>query len=136
MLVSLRRGALTVVALACVTACSGNDPAATADKITRAVYANDLDTTVADFDDQTKKDVSRGELGEISDMMHGMGDYKSLTQRSANADTGRYEYDAAFTKGSLLIQLRIDASGKIGAYRVAPEGTPTAAAPGGGSGNG
>ena len=126
-----------VAACAFAAACSnGGDPQATADKLTRAVYANDLDTMVANFDDQTKKDVSRGELGEISDMMHGMGDYKSLTQRSANADSGRYEFDAAFTKGSMLVQLRIDPSGKIGAYRVAPEGTPTAAAPGAGKSNG
>ena len=121
--------AAALASIAFVTACGGNDANATAERITRAVYANDLDSTIATFDDQTKKDVTRGELGEISDMMHGLGDFKSLTPRSANADSGRYEYDAAFTKGSMLVQLRIDASGKVGAYRVAPEGSLAASAP-------
>ena len=118
-----------LASVAVLTACGGNNPNATAERITRAVYANDLDSTIATFDDQTKKDVSRGELGRISDMMHGLGDFKALTPRSANDDSGRYEYDAQFSRGSMLVQLRIDASGKVGAYRVAPEGTPTASAP-------
>jgi len=123
-------GALLACALL-LGACSsgGNqDPNALAEKITRAVYANDLDTTVASFDDETKKQVTRGQLGVISDRMHALGDIKSFTQRSSEPDKGRYDYDVSFTNGSMLVQLRVDPDGKIGAYRIVPEpaGAPAA----------
>ena len=92
-----------------------------ADAITRAVYANDLDATVANFDDETKKTVSRSEVGTLSDRMHALGTLDSLAPRSANADAGRYAYDAHFTSGMMLVEMRLDPSGKVGAYRVTPE---------------
>jgi hypothetical protein len=120
-------GALLSCALAaCGTSSSGDAPLQTAETITKAIYANDFDATVAPFDDETKKSISRSELGALSDRMHALGDFKSLTQRSGNADTGRYEFDAAFTNGSLVVQMRLDPSGKVGAYRVVPAtGAPT-----------
>ena len=124
-------GALLALALGgCASrAPDATDPAARADRITRAVYADDLDRTVADFDDAAKRQVTRSQLGDMSDRMHGLGDLRSLTQRSADPDSGRYEYDAAFTGGALLVQLRIDPSGKIGAYRIAPETAAASARP-------
>jgi len=118
---------LAFAAIGCSHA-SGSDPAQAADSITRSVYANDYDATVANFDDATKKTVTRTELGALSDRMHALGDYKSLTARDANPDTGKYEYDAAFTNGSLLVLLRVDPDGKIGAYRVEPEAAKAASA--------
>lgn len=106
-----------------LTACSSatSQPQQLAEKITRAVYANDLDTTVAAFDEQTKRDVSRSQLGDLSDRMHALGALKSIVARDGNADSGRYEFDASFTGGMMLVQMRIDPSGKVGAYRVIPE---------------
>ncbi|MBC5802813.1 MAG: hypothetical protein GIX03_07385 [Candidatus Eremiobacteraeota bacterium] len=92
-----------------------------ADRITRAVYANDIDATTTDFDDETKKTVTRSQLGDLSGKMHALGNYRSLTQRRADPDTGKYAYDAHFTNGTMLVELRIDPSGKVGAYRVSPE---------------
>lgn len=105
-----------------------DDPQQMAEKITRAVYANDLDTTTATFDDATKKTITREALGAMSDTMHALGDFGSLAPRSADPDSGKYEYDAHFTRGAMLVRMRIDPSGKIGAYRVEPETAPTAAA--------
>ena len=104
------------------------DPQRTADTITRAVYANDLDTTIASFDDETKKSVTREALGDISDKMHALGDFTSLAPKSASPDEGKYEYDAHFTSGAMLVQMRIDPSGKVGAYRVVPENAPDSSA--------
>jgi hypothetical protein len=126
---SAPRGALLSCALllaACGTQNAAGDPAGLAEKITRAVYANDLDTTVASFDDQTKKLVTRGQLGEISDRMHALGDIKSFAQRSADPDKGRYDYDVSFTNGAMLVQLRVDPDGKVGAYRVVPAASASA----------
>ncbi len=91
--------------------------------ITHAVYANDYDATVATFDDATKREVTRTDVGALSDRMHALGAFKSLTLRRGDADSGRYEYDAAFTTGSLVVQMRVDPSGRVGAYRVVPVDT-------------
>ncbi len=95
-----------------------------ADRITRAVYADDIDATTADFDAATKQTITRLQVGALSDRMHALGSYTSLTQRSAQPDSGKYAYDAHFTHGTLLIELRIDPTGKVGAYRVSPESGP------------
>jgi hypothetical protein len=108
-----------------LTACGAHSPAddakAAADSVTRSIYANDYDAAVAPFEDATKKTMTRDEVGQLSQGMHALGDYTSLTQRSADPDTGKYQYDAAFTNGTLLVQLRVDPDGKIGAYRVQAE---------------
>ncbi len=109
-----------------MSACAShsNDPRQLADRITRAVYANDFDTTVADFDDATRKSVTRSGVGDLSDKMHALGNYESLGQRRAEPDTGKYAYDAHFSNGTMLVELRVDPSGKVGAYRVSPENPP------------
>ncbi len=121
-------GALLSFAL---TSCGTNaeTPAQLADRITRAVYANDLDTTLASFDDATKRAVTRTDLGALSDRMHALGTISAIKERSGNADTGRYEYDVTFTGGSLLVQMRVDPSGRVGAYRVIPIDSSTPPTP-------
>jgi hypothetical protein len=124
------RIALAVALALGASACAhqANDPATTADRITRAVYSNDIASAIEPMDDATAKSVTRSSVGELSDRMHALGDFKSLTQKTADPDTGRYEYDAQFSNGMLLVQLRVDPSGKVGAYRIAPEGTASAPA--------
>ncbi|GAC1303589.1 MAG: hypothetical protein NVSMB19_13690 [Vulcanimicrobiaceae bacterium] len=122
----LRCSALTGALLSfALTACSSTpgsgSPQQLADTVTRAVYRNDLDTTIGTFDEATKRDITRAQLGELSDRMHALGELKSIVQRNGNADTGRYEFDASFTGGMMLVQIRIDRSGRIAAYRVIPE---------------
>jgi hypothetical protein len=110
-------GALLLLAIA--TGCSNaSDPSAIAQKITQAVYANDFDSTTADFDDSLKAEVTRAEVGAISDKLHDLGSITQFSQRSGNADTGRYDYDVTLDHGSVVVQLRLDPSGKVGAYRV------------------
>jgi len=122
--------ALLATLLGGCSAQRGAAPGQLAEQITRAVYADDLDATIANFDDATKKTVTRSELGELSDRMHALGDLKSLAPRSADPDSGKYEFDATFSNGSMLVQLRLDPSGKVGAYRVVPEKTAAPAAAG------
>jgi predicted metal-dependent phosphoesterase TrpH len=114
---------LAIVALAiAATACAHNgpDPQALADDTTRGVYNVDLDATTAHFDDALKTQVTRGTIGQLSDAMHALGTYHGLKAVNSDADKGRYDFQAAFDKGTLLVQLRLDPDGKIGAYRVAP----------------
>ena len=110
--------ALAVVAAAC--AHHGPDPQALADDTTRGVYNVDLDATTAHFDDPLKAQVTRASIGQISDEMHALGAYHGLKPANSDPDNGRYDYQAAFDKGTLLVQLRLDPDGRIGAYRVTP----------------
>jgi len=118
---------LSFVFASCAT--HTESPADLADRITRAVYANDLDTTLASFDEATKHAVTRTDLGALSDRMHALGTIASIKERTGNADTGRYEFDVAFTNGSLLVQMRVDPSGRVGAYRVIPIDSSTPPTP-------
>ena len=108
-----------MAATACASS-SGNSPRDLADTTTKSVYASDYDATVAHFDDDLKGQVTRGSIGTLSDRMHALGAYQNLTQTTSDPDHGRYVYDAAFERGHLKVELRIDPDGKIGAYRVAP----------------
>ena len=108
--------------MAAFAGCSspGSAPQGLADSITRAVYTNDYDHTVSSFDNQTKAQITRSSLGDLSDRMHALGGYEGLSQTSADPDRGRYTYDARFTGGHLTVLMRLDPSGKVGAYRVLP----------------
>lgn len=108
---------LSMLSVGCAQQAKSN-PAALTEKITRAVYANDLETATADFDDDLKKEVTRANMGTLSDTMHQLGAMKGITQRSADPDKGRYDYDVTFERGAMIAQIRLDPSGKVGAYRL------------------
>ncbi|HEV3089641.1 MAG TPA: hypothetical protein VGX96_20735 [Candidatus Elarobacter sp.] len=121
--------ALAAVAFAlAASACAQNrvDPQVLADQTTRSVYDADFNGTTSHFDDAAKAQVTRASLGELSDKMRALGAYHGLKQNSAEPDTGRYVYEAAFDKGTMLIELRLDPNQQIAAYRIVPQanGTP------------
>ncbi len=96
------------------------DPQALADETTRGVYDVDLERATAHFDNALKTQVNRASVGQLSDQMHALGTYRGLKQVAAEPDKGRYDYEAAFDKGTMLVQIRIDPDQKLGAYRIVP----------------
>jgi hypothetical protein len=112
--------ALAIAASACAQQ-QTDSPQALADQTTRAVYDADYDRTTARFDDALKGQVTRASVGALSDQMHALGAYRGLKEVSSDPDRGRYDYEAAFDKGTLLVQMRVDPTRKIGAYRVTPQ---------------
>jgi len=130
------RFALLLGVAACALALSGcgsSAPQRMADATTRAVYSGDRDGVVSNFDDGLRAQVTREEIGAISDYMHGLGTYKGLQPTDSNADSGRYDYQANFDKGSMLVQIRLDPGGKLAAYRVVPQSQGPATANNAGS---
>ena len=95
-------------------------PLELADQATKGVYNADLPATQTNFDDALKTQVTRETIGALSDKMHALGAYKGLKALDADPDRGRYDFEADFDGGMLAVELRIDPSGKIGAYRIAP----------------
>lgn len=118
--------ALALVAGLAACAAGGSGQAQTAaDQTTKAVYNDDADAVTQNFDDNLKSQVTRSEVGILSDQMHKLGDYKGLTHVSDDPAKNEYTYRADFTKGSMNVVLRLDADGKVAAYRVFPAGTAT-----------
>jgi hypothetical protein len=119
------RGQLLAAAIAVSIAAAGcaqhtADPQALADDTTRGVYDVDLARATEHFDDALKTQVNRASVGLLSDRMHALGTYRGLKQVAAEPDKGRYDYQATFDKGTLLVQIRIDPDQKLGAYRIVP----------------
>jgi hypothetical protein len=120
---------VALIAAGCGPMRSSHDPAGLADSMTRAVYANDYDGTTAPMDHDTKAAVTRSQLGDLSDRMHALGTYQGLTQIKADADHGLYDFDLHFSNGHMMARMRLDPSGKVGAYRVFPNAAPAPSAP-------
>jgi hypothetical protein len=115
--------ALAVAAVACA---HHTEPLTLASQTTQAVYDADYAATTANFDDALKAQVTTASLRRVSAQMHALGAFHFLKQTSADPGKGRYDYDAAFDKGTMLVELRMDPDQKIAAYRVVPQpnGTP------------
>ena len=108
-----------VLALAACGGGNGQGQAqSSADTTTKAVYNDDVDGVTQNFDDALKSQVTRSEVGILSDKMHSLGDYQGLTFVSNDPAKNEYTYRANFSKGAMNVVLRLDSDGKIGAYRV------------------
>ncbi len=104
-----------------LAACAGNGAGqaqSAADATTKAVYNDDANAVTQNFDDTLKNQVTRSEVGILSDQMHRYGDYKGLTYVSTDPAKNEYTYRADFSKGSMNVVLKLDPDGKIAAYRV------------------
>ena len=100
--------------------CGSSNPQHMADETTQALYRADRNGAIADFDDTLKGQVTQAQVGAISDAMHMLGNYKGLDSLHGDGNTGRYDYVANFERGKMLVMLRVDPNGRIGAYRVTP----------------
>jgi len=95
-----------------------------ADSTTKAVYNDDPGGVTAHFDTDLKSQVTRTQVGILSDQMHKQGDYRGLSFLSSDPNKNEYTYRANFSKGSMNVVVRLDQSGEIAAYRVlAPANT-------------
>lgn len=117
----------TVAALVCgsfalaLAACSGGGTGqaqSLADATTKAVYNDDPGGVTSHFDDQLKSQVTRAEVGILSDQMHKDGDYNGLSFMNSDPNKNEYTYRANFSKGSMNVVVRLDQNGKLAAYRV------------------
>lgn len=118
----MQKRTFACVALSAVLASCGGSPAGQAqgqaDNVTKAVYDNDAMAVSQNFDSALKTQVTRAEVGLLSDKLHKLGTYKGLTYVSNDALKNEYTYRADFSNGSAPVTIRLDSDGKIGAYRI------------------
>lgn len=109
---------LALVLAACGGGNSSGAAQSSADTTTKAVYNDDLNGVTQNFDDNLKTQVTRSEVGILSDQMHKLGEYQGLTYVSNDPNKNEYTYRAGFTKGTMNVVVRLDPDGKLSAYRV------------------
>jgi hypothetical protein len=113
--------AASIIAVVALSACASHEEKI-ADATTRAVYNNDVDALTANFTPDLRTQVTRAQLGALSDLMHKQGDYRSLVETGSEPD-GAYDFRADFSKSSLIVKMKIDSSGQVTGYRVIPNST-------------
>jgi hypothetical protein len=89
-----------------------------ADGVTKAVYNNDGAAATQNFDAALQKQVTRAQVGMLSDKLHKLGDYKGLTYVSNDGLKNEYTYRANFSNGTAPVIVRFDSDGKVAAYRI------------------
>ncbi len=109
-----------VLALGGCASASADTPIDVADQVTRAIYSDDLNGTVAHFDNALREQVKTEDVDRLSQVMHDLGSYRKLTALYADNLDRRYDYQATFDRGTMLVQLRFDPDGRVAAYRVSP----------------
>ncbi|HTW85509.1 MAG TPA: hypothetical protein VMD91_15675 [Candidatus Sulfotelmatobacter sp.] len=87
---------------------------------TRAVYANNVNAAVANFEPALRSQVTSASVAQLSDAMHAMGAMHGFSVAGSTPAQGRYDYTVAFDKGRMLVQLRLDGDRRIAAYRITP----------------
>jgi hypothetical protein len=91
-----------------------------ADATTRAIYDNNIGAVTDSMTPALRQQVTREQVGAISDIMHAHGTYNGLTETGTEPD-GAYDFRADFSKGNFIVKMRLDGSDKIAGYRVIPQ---------------
>lgn len=118
----LRRlvGALAV-AVACGCARHDPTPLELADFTTRAVYDADVPRATKYFDARLRSTVTPQSVADVSRLMHRYGSYQGVAQQIEISKNARYDFEALFSEGSMLVQMRLGEGGKtITAFRLLP----------------
>jgi hypothetical protein len=115
---------LAALVIAC-TGCGRPEHAMTpleiADATTRGVYDADPAAASRYFDPPLRRTVTPHSVAAVSQLMHRYGDYQGITQTVEVSKGVRYDFEAQFSHGSMLVQMRLDPDKRtIAAYRVVP----------------
>jgi hypothetical protein len=114
-------GAFILVAAA--FGCGGRTPTPMelAEFTTRAVYDADVPRTTTYFDAPLRSTVTPQSVADVSKLMHRYGSYQGVAQEIEISKNERYDFEALFSEGSMLVQMRLGEAGKtITAFRLLP----------------
>jgi hypothetical protein len=108
-----------ILALACVTvlaACSfENKYESEADKITRAVMANDITPIKGDL--APRLDVTRVQIAAAADELGAQGKLISVKEYTDNCEVGFHCFNVKFEKHDYVERLSMDDTGKVTSWR-------------------
>lgn len=108
-----------LLALAVLAGCaSHNKYEQQADKLTRAVVANDMSSVKDDFDPSMQGQVTRVKVAELSDELNAQGAYKGLKENDQNCPPAAHCFDVTFEKRSYREALAMNDRNKVTAWRI------------------
>jgi len=103
---------LTVAVAVLLVGCSfQNRNEREADRITRAVIANNLQPVQSDIAKGVA--ITRVQIAEWSDELNAQGKLISVKETTANCDPGWHCFDVKFDKRSYVERMRFDENGKV-----------------------
>jgi hypothetical protein len=114
------KGAVALAVLATAACAASNKPLALADRLTRAAYTGDVATIRSTLAPNVRTRVTPASVAQLKARMRRYGTYEGLRSVSEIPAERRYDFEAEFTTGSMLVQLRLDEHGAVAAYRVIP----------------
>jgi hypothetical protein len=117
----VRLGQALALAICSLTACgpAARGPEDIADHAIRSIYAGDVAQAQRSFDPSIRADVTPASVRRLSSVMHAFGNYEYVSEVAA-LNASRYDLEAQFAVGSMLVQMRLDGAGKIAALHVLP----------------
>lgn len=117
-----------IVAAACALAaagCESGTPAENlADRVTRAIVANDMGPVAPEFNALVRpRLMERERVGRLSDQLVPLGKFKRTKEDTpAGSPAGVHRFVAEFERGTRIEDLTLDPDGKIAAFHIRPSG--------------
>ena len=118
----MKRYLAAALAALSLAACAGqNRNEREADKITRAVIANDLRPVMGDFDPAIQGEITRVKVAELSDQLNADGPYKGLKQSTAAwCRAGYLCFDVNLAKKPYREVMKVGSDGKVQYWWIRP----------------
>ena len=119
----MRRTVTFALASVALAACGGeNHYEQLADRVTKAIVANDMRPVEGDFNALRRPQLeNRAKVGELSDALNGLGAFKRTREdTSKDARPGYHHFSAEFGKATWVEDMALDADGKIASFHVHP----------------
>jgi hypothetical protein len=103
--------------------CASESPAEKlADRVTRAIVANDMGPVAPEFNAIVRPTLmERERVGRLSDQLVPLGTFtRTQEDTPAGAPAGVHRFVAEFERGTRIEDLKLDADGKISAFQIRP----------------
>jgi hypothetical protein len=118
--ISSRCGALALSLFALLSACAQTTRSEDlADQVIRSLDADNTQRAASFFNRDVRSTMTPASVHELARVMHAFGRYRYVTETTA-LDSDRYDLEAQFDVGSMLVQMRLDSDGKIAGLHIIP----------------
>ncbi len=92
-----------------------------ADKITRAIIANDMRPVENDFAAAPRQKMTRVSVARLSDELNALGTYKGVKEDTPSGSlAGMHTFTVTFDKETWHENMMVDSGGKISAWKITP----------------
>jgi hypothetical protein len=113
-----RLAALALVAVSLAACSFQNKNEKEADKITKAVIANDMRPVTDDLDPAIRSSITRVKVAQLSDELNDQGAYNGLKENDTGCRTGFVCFDVNFEKRPYKEMMKVGSDGKVQSWYI------------------